>query len=220
MAAASRISTSLSTSCSRSSACGGEGGERDDHGADPRGRQHRRRRSRRRWGTAVRRGCPCRRRGRSARAPAVPSGVGFGVADALVVADQQRVIAARAGLARRISPTVGESPGMVARRRGSSPKKRPDRAQIGLARRCSRDGVDDRDLGGNLVARQPGPQDTRPARRRRRIAASRSSTIATGVSPRRSSGRPTTAAPATAGWLSSAVRTSSGITLNPPRMIA
>ena len=49
---------------------------------------------------------------------------------------------------------------------------------------------------------------------------SRSSTIATGVSPRRSSGRPTTAAPCTAGWLSSAARTSSGITLKPPRMMA
>ena len=47
----------------------------------------------------------------------------------------------------------------------------------------------------------------------------RSSTAATGTDPSRASGTPTTAAPRTFGWRSSAARTSSGRTLNPPRMI-
>ena len=80
----------------------------------------------------------------------------------------------------------------------ASAKNRRDGAQVGLARWRSGDLLDDRDIGGNFVARQPCSQEVHERRQRRR-SSSRSSTIATGVSPRRSSGRPTTAAPCTAG---------------------
>ena len=78
------------------------------------------------------------------------------------------------------------------------------------------------DLGRQLVAgqdlREVGEQVL--ASRHRHPSPGRSSTTATGTAPRRRSPRLTTAAPRTAGCRSSAALTSSGRTLNPPRMIA
>ena len=107
--AASRMLTSLSRSCRRSSGAVGEGGERHHHGADAGGGQHRRRRSPRRWGTADRRGCPCPRPARSRpRASCAERCVGVGVTESFVVADQQR-------RARRDAAV------------GSAPRRRSDR---------------------------------------------------------------------------------------------
>ena len=47
------------------------------------------------------------------------------------------------------------SPGMVTVGRS---EEAPDRIQVGLPRRRSRDRVDDRDVGGNLITRQSIPQ--------------------------------------------------------------
>ena len=86
------------------------------------------------------------------------------------------------------------SPGMVAV--GGGTEEVPDRAQIGFAGRRARDRVDNGDVGGNLVAGQALPQmlDQLVGG-----CGLRNSTMATGVSPSRSSERPITAAPATAG---------------------
>ena len=142
--------------------------------------------------------------------------VGFGVGDALAVAHQQRMVAADATTARAGPGPASVLPGMLT----GGGEMSSDRAHVGLARRCPGDGVDDRDLGGNLVAAPTGVRRNSTSSSGSADAPVRNSTMATGVSPSRSSGRPTTAAPCTAGWLSSAARTSSGITLNPPRMMA
>src|SRR6516164_5632026 len=55
---------------------------------------------------------------------------------------------------RKISATVGESPGMVAVGGGFT-EETPDCVEVGLTRRGSRDRVDDRDVGGDFVAGQP-----------------------------------------------------------------
>ena len=93
------------------------------------------------------------------------------------------------------------------------------RGEIRLAGRCPRDGVDDRDRRWESRSVPTAFAETPPARRRwwpPRAARPSRRVSRRGGRP----ARPTTAAPRTAGWPSSAVRTSSGITLNPPRMIA
>ena len=153
---------------------GGERGERDDDGADPGGGQHADDEVGSRSGRAGRRGCPCRRRGRRARGPATPNGV----RPRRNSAGRRRRPAADASprdaaLARITRTTVGRSAAWRPGDGRGSAKCAPHRAQIGLARRCPRDGVDDRDVGGNLVARQPGSQVRRASssRPRWRVAA-------------------------------------------------
>src|ERR1700756_1756523 len=58
---------------------------------------------------------------------------------------------------RRISATVGGSPGMVAAGGGCA-EEALDCVEVGFARRCSRDRVDDRDFGGDFVGSQPRSQ--------------------------------------------------------------
>ena len=126
---------SLSTSCSRKLSRGREGGKRDDDGADSRGGQHA---DDKRDAVGVKQSDVAALAGAERDEPASQlrgATVGFGVADAFGVAHQQRVITSAAAPARRrISPTVGDSLGMVALRRGDGiGEEAPDRAQIGLA---------------------------------------------------------------------------------------
>ena len=150
---------SLSTSCSRSSRAVDERGERYDHSADPRRGQH----PDDEVGTVgVQQsdvGALAGAQGDQAARHDRRTAFGFGVADPFGVADQKRVIAPAASLGAqyladgdRFTRHGGLHCG------GASMKCRRIAPRSGLPDGVRGMLVDDRDLGGNLVARQSFPQ--------------------------------------------------------------
>ena len=145
---------------------GDEGGERDHHGADSRRREH----------------CDDELRAVGVEQPHVgalagakgdqPTGklrrpaVGLGVADAVCVADEKRVVPARAGLMPQDLGDRGDHRAWSLSTADSF-EEASDLAQVGFARRGTRDRADDRDLGGNLVASQSCSQVLHQRRRYR-----------------------------------------------------